>query len=116
MAVDLPSDWLSAESIVTLTGASAAVVAIANTAWKIAKWNPLRVGSIASLLIIAYGTYLAGTYSSLPGLVMAVVNWCVLFSMAFGIDESLSSFAKIDLKNMDVDSAAGRSWLVPWIS
>lgn len=115
MAVELPTDWLTPESMVTLAGASAAVVAIANTSWKLFKLPPIWVGVGASLLITGYGAFAAGTLFTLGGFLVAFVNFCVLFSMAFGIDESLTSLAGIRGQGIMGSAGGGRSWLVPWM-
>ncbi len=123
MTADLPTDWLTVESVVTLAGASAAVVSITNTAWKLFRWRPLVVGIFSSVLIVAYSAYASGKLDSLGGFFIALMNICILFSMAFGIDETLITFAKGAGAKPGVEAtalvakstAAERPWLRSWV-
>lgn len=117
--MELPTDWLTPESIVTLSGASAAVVAVANTCWKLFKAPPMVTGALVSVALAIYGALEAGTLGTGTGFIVAILNAFVLFSMAFGIDETLSTFAYP--KGRDFDTALmtenwrGRPWLRPWL-
>lgn len=75
------------QSFGTLAGAAGAVTVLTNTARRLLGVNSLYVPFGFSLLISAVGAYVAGTTGAV-GWVVVVLNACLLFCTASGIQET----------------------------
>lgn len=117
---NLPSDFFTLQSIITLGGASAAVLVVTNTVRKLLGWKSFWVGFVTSLLIVFYGAYASDALTSLGQVLISLINTCLLFCTAFGLNESAATFvgARQDHVQVASDSGARRSkpWLMLWLA
>lgn len=85
------NDFFEWSTFGTLTGAVAGVVVVSNTVRTLTKrdsvWIPF---SVALVIVIVLG-YIGGTLLSITGVVLAILNACLLFCTALGLNDTVIS-------------------------
>lgn len=119
MVPELPSDFFTLESVLTLGGAATAVVVVSNTIRQLLGWKSLWVGFSVSLVIVIFGALSADRPLTLGTAVLVFLNSCLLFCTAFGIHESGAGFARRRSKASAApeESPAGKpdGWATSWV-
>lgn len=105
-----PDQLFTLQSFGTLAGAAGAVTVLTNTFRRLVGINSLYVPFGFSLLVSAVGAYVAQTTSGV-GWVVMVLNACLLFCTASGIQEAAIKGAE----PAGLAKTQGRQRL-PWLS
>lgn len=84
---DSIQSFFTYQSFGTVAGASFAVVILTNTYRTLAKSDSPIPAFVASLLIAFFGAYQAGNWKGLGEAFLILLNACLLFCTALGIQE-----------------------------
>jgi len=85
--VEQAKEFFTLQALASIGGASLAVLVVTNAAYKLFGLNRMAVSFLASVLIVFAAAYESGALSGIGGVVLAVVNSCLLFSTATGMQE-----------------------------
>jgi len=107
----MPDQLFTLQSFGTLAGAAGAVTILTNTFRRLCGVNALYAPFAFSLLISAVGAYAAGKTDSVVGWVVVILNACLLFCAASGIQEAAVTGAQ----PAGSAKSQGRERL-PWLS
>lgn len=75
------------QSITSIGGASLAAIAVTNALYKALGWKQVLVCFISSVVIVLAVAFESGALKSIGGVVIALINACLLFSTATGMQE-----------------------------
>lgn len=115
MTADLPSDWFTPASVGTFAAASAAVLVVANTVRKLLGWSSVWVGFVIALVIVLVGANASGQLNTFVGILIAILNTCLLFCTVFGINEAVLGLAKTRTAIKAADRRA-LPWFSSWVA
>lgn len=86
--MDLPREFFTLQSMLTLSGATGATVVVANGIQKAFNFNPKWLALVIAQLISLYGVYMTGQYAS--DYFVGVVNGFLIFCTAAGVTSMAS--------------------------
>lgn len=92
-APKIPSDFFTLASIATFTGATGAVWVFGNTFRVLFKRDSKIIAFIISLMVAYVGAYLGGTLNSVAAFFLVLLNGCLLFLTAAGVQGFASEAA-----------------------
>ena len=75
----------------TLGGASFGIVVVGSTLRRVLKLDTVWIPFILSILVAAVLSYISGTVLSVSGVALAVLNSCLLFCTALGMNDGIVS-------------------------
>jgi len=111
--VDLPKDFFTPESALTLSGAVAMTYVVSNTCQAAFGFNPRWLALLIALVISLFGVW--STHGGLTDYVFGVVNACLIYLSAVGVS---AVSAKRAVRTRGVDTKAvepgKRTFLSPW--
>jgi hypothetical protein len=87
-------EFFTSNAMLTFGGASAAVWIFTSAFRLLFKTNSVVFVFVASLIVSFVGAYIAGTYKDLVGIFLWLLNGCLLFCSAAGIQETFANAAK----------------------
>jgi hypothetical protein len=109
------SDFFTAESLLTFGGASTATVIVGNTIRKVFKQDAVWIPFVVALLLAIAAAGAGGQLSKASGWLITVVNGCLLFCTASGIQETLVTAATAtETGGGQQQSKRPVKWLMPW--
>jgi len=100
----------------TFAGASTIVMVLSNTVRKLLKIDSPWPAFIASLLAASVGAYSAGAWKTPTAILLIVLNACLLFCSALGIQQTAIGLTTNPATG-GVTKRRGRApvrWLSPW--
>ena len=120
MSVDLlaaaSSDFFTGDSLLTFGGASTATVVVGNTLRKLFKRDLVVIPFLVALVLAIAAAGAGDRLSSITDWIIALVNGCLLFCTALGLQETLVSVTT-PTPTGEGQAQAKRpvQWLMPWI-
>jgi len=109
----------SFQSFGTIGGATLAVVVASNTYRSLTKSDSVYAPFIVSVAVSLISSFTLHTLNGFPGYILALLNACLLFCTALGLNQSIVGVAQNAKKQPGDISAQGRKnvrWLSPWIT
>lgn len=117
MATANPEALFTLASVGTLAGASAAVVAVTNTARKLFKLDSAWPAFLASCIVAFVGAYGLSQLSVFVDYVIAFLNACLLFCMSTGLQETIVTAVEPPrAKEIETHGRRDVKWLSHWMS
>jgi hypothetical protein len=104
----LPKEFFTNESILTLTGASSATLLVCNTFQRIFNFNPKWLAFLISILIAFYGAYASGN-NSIANYFLAFLNSFLIYSTTYGISQLTSKTENINNNTTTYGSGSTKS-------
>ncbi len=83
-------NFFTLTSIVSFGGASLALVVMTNTLRKLTGWNSPWIPFLGSLIIVVVAAYQLGTLKNVLDGFVVLLNACLLFCNALGINEGIA--------------------------
>lgn len=109
------SDFFTGESLGTFAGASVATVVVGNTLRKVVKRDLVAIPLIVAIIFAFVAAETTGTIEDVGDVGLILLNGCLLFCTALGIQETLISVTTSREEGVAVPHAARRvGWLDPW--
>jgi hypothetical protein len=107
-------DYISAQSIATLGGASVAVLAVANTLHYLLKVPGRWSASIMSLAL-AFGTQISFSQSGWFDYLIAFINSCVLFCTSLGLSDTVLKTRDKSQGLVEAKNKKKKTWNHDWL-
>jgi hypothetical protein len=85
--MELPKEFFTLESMLTLSGATGATVIVANGIQRAFNYNPKWLALVIAQLISLYGVYLTSQYGS--DYFVGVINGFLIFCTAAGVTSAV---------------------------
>jgi hypothetical protein len=84
--MDIPQQLISVDSLATFGGISATVVAVTNSVKNAFGWNPPWVALVLAVAVCVIGAFSRQPRPNAAGILIAVVNGCIVYSSALGMN------------------------------
>jgi hypothetical protein len=114
-ASETVQNFFTASSFGTVAGASAAVVAVANTVRTLTRWQSPWPAFIASCIVAFVGASIAKTLSGASGYGLAILNACLLFCSATGLQDVVVRATQPAPPKLEQHAKRSVKWLSKWL-
>jgi len=115
--MDFPKEFFTPQSMLTLAGATAITIAVANGIQYVLNRNPRWLALALAIAICIVGSIKSGQGKDWTDYLVAVFNGFLVFATARGGTFTLAQGAPANMQSLNVKSAGParrRTFLTPW--
>ncbi|HEV7645214.1 MAG TPA: hypothetical protein VGO50_14820 [Pyrinomonadaceae bacterium] len=114
--MQIPQEFFSNNSVLTFTGATAAIFVVSNTVRVLTGRNVLIVNFLIALVVAYLGAYISHALVDVVNWVLTALNGCLLFCATAGVQEVGKVAANDPQRAMDLHAKKSVKFLSSWFA